>query len=138
MTERVALTLGEIEAALRASWAEDTCSPDDLERAGWSPDNPAWGHCDVTAMLINDIFGGDLVVGEVYAGAERQGYHWWNRLDSGLDLDLTRSQFQSGQRIVETNSMKRPVGRKPRRYEEYLLLRKRVEVHVGQLPESEW
>lgn len=138
MTERVALTLGEIEAALRASWAEDTCSPDDLERAGWSPDNPAWGHCDVTAMLINDIFGGGLVVGEVYAGAERQGYHWWNRLDSGLDLDLTRSQFQSGQRIVETDSMKRPIGRKPRRYDEYLLLRKRVEAHLGQLPGSAW
>jgi hypothetical protein len=138
MTERAALTLGEIEAALKASWAADTCSPDDLERAGWSPDNPAWGHCDVTAMLISDIFGGDLVVGEVYAGDEQHGYHWWNRLDSGLDLDLTRSQFRSGQRIVETNSMKRPVGRRPRRYDEYLLLRKRVEAQLGPLPVSAW
>lgn len=134
MTVRESLTLDEIEAALKASWAEDTCSPDDLERAGWSRDNPAWGHCDVTAMLINDIFGGSLVVGEVYAGEEQQGYHWWNRLDSGLDLDLTRSQFRSGQRIVEVKAVRRPTDRKPRRYDEYLLLRKRVEALLGPLP----
>ena len=42
---------------MRASWAADTCSPDDLARAGWHPDNPAWGHCDITALLVNDLFG---------------------------------------------------------------------------------
>jgi len=130
------MTLGEIEAALRASWAADTCSPDDYERAGWGPENPAWGHCDVTALLLNDIFGGDLVVGEVYAGAEQQGYHWWNRLSSGLDIDLTRSQFQAGQRIVGAEVVQRPVQPPRRRYEEYLLLRKRVEAYLGRLPEG--
>ncbi|HZM76582.1 MAG TPA: hypothetical protein VFC19_12695 [Candidatus Limnocylindrales bacterium] len=134
--DKTALTLGEIEAALKACWAADTCSPDDLERAGWSPENPAWGHCDVTAMLLNDIFGGDLVVGEVFAGTEQQGYHWWNRLDSGVEIDLTRSQFRQGQRVVEAKAMKRPAGRRPRRHEEYLLLRKRVETHLGRLPGS--
>lgn len=132
--EKAVLTLGELEAALKASWAADTCSPDDAERTGWSPENPAWGHCDITALLINDIFGGDLVLGRVYAGAEQQGYHWWNRLDSGLDLDLTRSQFQSGQSIVGAELVKRPAERPKRRYDEYLLLRKRVEALLGPLP----
>ena len=134
MMERAVPTLGGIETALKASWAADTCSPDDFERAGWSPENPAWGHCDITALLINDIFGGDLVLGEVFAGAEQQGYHWWNRLDSDLDVDLTRSQFRSGQLVVETKVMRRPQERPQRRYKEYLLLRKRVEALLGPLP----
>ncbi|WP_456114964.1 YunG family protein [Streptantibioticus cattleyicolor] len=61
-------TLTAIERALRASWAADTCSPDDLARAPWSPGNPAWGHCDITALLVNDLLGGDLVCGEVRLG----------------------------------------------------------------------
>ncbi|MFG1928822.1 hypothetical protein [Cryptosporangium sp. NPDC048952] len=50
-----------LDSALRASWAADTCSPNDLERAGWQPENPAWGHCDITALIVNDIFGRDSV-----------------------------------------------------------------------------
>jgi len=132
--EKTTLTLKEIEAALEASWAADTCSPDDLERAGWSPANPAWGHCDVTALLLNDVFGGDLMVGKVFAGDQQQGYHSWNRLDSGVEIDLTRSQFQAGQRIVGAEVVKRPLDRRPRRHDEYLLLRKRIEVHLGHFP----
>lgn len=94
--EKTALTLAAIEAALEASWAADTCSPDDLERTGWSPANPARGQCDITALLLNDIFGGDLVVGEVFAGEEQQGFHWWNRLESGVDIDLSRHSFGRG------------------------------------------
>jgi len=128
------LTIGEIEAALRASWAADTCSPDDLQRAGWDPANPAWGHCDVTALLLHDIFGGDLVVGEVFADGEQQGFHWWNRLDSGVDIDLTRSQFQAGQQVIGAKVVKRPTDKLPRRHKEYLLLRERVEARLGRLP----
>ncbi len=31
-----------IDQALRASWAADTCSPDDLERHGCSRTTPHW------------------------------------------------------------------------------------------------
>ena len=124
-------TLHDIERALRASWAADTCSPDDLERAGWHPGNPAWGHCDITALLLNDLFGGDLVVGEVHAGGTRQGFHWWNRLAGGVEIDLTREQFRDGQVIVAPKVVARPAGRPRRRYREYLLLRERVATHLG-------
>ncbi|HEY4021046.1 MAG TPA: hypothetical protein VGM75_20325 [Pseudonocardiaceae bacterium] len=60
------------------SWAEDTCFPGDLARAGWQPGNPAWGHCDITALLAND----------------RHGFHWWKRFSNGVELDLTREQFR--------------------------------------------
>jgi hypothetical protein len=49
-------TLTEIEAAMRASWGEDTCDPVDLP---WSTDNPAKGQCGVTALVLNDLLGGE-------------------------------------------------------------------------------
>jgi hypothetical protein len=131
----VTLNLQVIDQALRVSWAADTCSTDDLDRAGWHPDNPAWGHCDITALIVNDIFGGDLMVGEVHNGGQRQGYHWWNRLSSGAELDLTREQFQDGQTITAARAVQRPPGPLPKRWQEYLLLRERVTEHLGHLPE---
>lgn len=124
----------DLDKALRAGWAADTCSPDDL--ADWQPDNPACGHCDITALIVNDVFGGDLMVGEVYLpdGAQR-GFHWWNRLPSGVELDLTREQFQDGQTVAAARVVERPPGPLPRRWEEYLLLRERVTEHLGRLPE---
>ncbi|MFC7217224.1 hypothetical protein ACFQLX_03410 [Streptomyces polyrhachis] len=127
-------TLTDLERALRASWAADTCSPDDLERAGWSPDNPAWGQCHVTALVVNDLLGGDLVLGEVHLDGEQHGYHWWNRLPGGMEVDLTREQFRRGQTVTAARVVTRPPGRLPRRWDEYQLLRHRVAEHLGPLP----
>lgn len=124
-----------IDKALRASWATDTCSPDDLARAGWQPDNPALGHCDVTALIVNDIFGGDLMVGEVWLDGEQHGFHWWNRLPSGIELDLTREQFQLGQTVTAARVVERLPGPTRHRWSEYLLLRERVIGRLGHLPE---
>ncbi|MGW7073019.1 YunG family protein [Streptomyces sp. NPDC054855] len=124
----------DLDKALRASWAADTCSPDDLARSGWQPENPAWGHCDITALIVHDVFGGDLMTGKVYFNGIQHGFHWWNRLASGIELDLTLEQFQRGQTVTEGRVVKRPPG-PLRRREEYLLLRKRVIEHLGTLPE---
>ncbi|GGV45884.1 hypothetical protein GCM10010277_37150 [Streptomyces longisporoflavus] len=84
------------------------------------------GHCDITAVLVHDIFGGELLVGEVWsAEGEQQGFHWWNRLASGIELDLTREQFRLGQRITAPRSVARLPGRLPRRHGDYELLRRR-------------
>lgn len=123
----------DLDRALRTSWAADTCSPDD--QADWQPGNPAWGHCDITALIVNDLFGGDLVVGQVYLDGVRHGFHWWNRLAGGAELDLTREQFREGQTIGGARVVERPPGRTTRRWEEYLLLRERVSKHLGPLPE---
>ncbi|WP_211336390.1 YunG family protein [Nocardia tenerifensis] len=125
----------EIADAIRACWAADTCSPDDLERAGWQADNPAWGHCDVTALLVHDLFGGELMVGEVWLAGEQQGFHWWNRLASGIELDLTRDQFRLGQTISAVRVVERPPGPTRYRWQEYLMLRERVLSRLGHLPE---
>ncbi|MEU6276564.1 hypothetical protein ABZ871_29755 [Streptomyces populi] len=128
-------TLAAVDKAIRASWAADTCSPDDLSRADWHPDNPSWGHCDITALIVNDIFGGDLIVGEVHLDGEQAGYHWWNRLSTGVEIDLTREQFQLGQIVSAARVVQRPPGPLPRRRAEYELLRARLATRLGPLPE---
>ncbi|WP_236240262.1 hypothetical protein [Streptomyces sp. CC228A] len=123
----------DLDRALRACWAADTASPDD--RDVWLPDNPSWGHCDITALVVHDLFGGDLVVGEVHADGVQRGYHWWNRLASGVELDLTREQFRRGEVVSAARAVQRPPGPLPRRWDAYLLLRERLHAHLGDLPE---
>jgi hypothetical protein len=130
------ISLAELEAAVRASWAADTCSPDDAATVPWSADNPSWGHCDVTALVLNDVLGGDLMVAEVHVDGERYGYHWWNRLASGVEIDLTRDQFRNGQVISPPRALRRPEEPPRRRNDEYLRLRRRVIGKLGPLPGS--
>jgi hypothetical protein len=73
-------TVGEIEQAVRESWAAGTCSPDDVAREPWSARNPAWGQCAVTALVVHDLFGGALLAAKVYLDGEQQGFHNWNRM----------------------------------------------------------
>ncbi|WP_031511078.1 YunG family protein [Streptomyces megasporus] len=124
-----------LDRALRSSWAADTCSPSDITRIEWTPENPAWGHCDITSLIVNDLLGGDLVVGEVFCDGRQEGHHWWNRLPSGIELDLTREQFIRGETVTGGRIVERPPGRLPRRWDEYLLLRRRVAERLGPLPE---
>jgi hypothetical protein len=130
------LSMTEIDSAVRASWAADTCSDDDAARAPWTADNPAWGQCDVTALVLHDILGGDLMVGEVHLNGKQHGYHWWNRLDTGVEIDLTREQFHHGQIVTPGRAVTRPPGPLRRRQREYELLRHRVMNSLGTLPDS--
>ncbi|MGW5851483.1 alpha/beta fold hydrolase [Streptomyces sp. NPDC055254] len=128
-------TLADVEAAIRAGWSAETCSPDDVERAPWTADNPAWGHCDITALVVQDVVGGELMVGEVWLDGEQQGFHCWNVMPGGIRIDLTREQFRRGQTLTPGRPMgRRPGGRLPRRWEEYQLLRQRVIDKLGPLP----
>src|SRR5262249_11613610 len=54
----------------------------------WSADNPSHGQCAVTALIVQDYFGGALLRAPVNGTA-----HYWNRLASGDEIDLTRQQF---------------------------------------------
>lgn len=117
-------TLADVERAVRASWGVDTCDPDD--RAGWHPGNPSRGQCGVTALVLNDLFGGELVLGEVRVAGERTGVHWWNRFGAGVEVDLTRDQFRPDEEIVGARVIQRPDEPPKRCREEYELLKERV------------
>jgi hypothetical protein len=87
-----AITLGDLEAAIRASWSAETS--DVPER--WTSENPAYQQCDVTARVLRDYLGGEVLVAGVALDGRRDR-HAWNRLPSGLTVDLTREQ--NGERL---------------------------------------
>jgi hypothetical protein len=84
--------------------------------------------------VLNDVLGGDLVVAEVHVDGERYGYHWWNRLTSGVEIDLTRDQVRDGQVISSPRVLRRPDEPPRRRNDECLLLRRRVIDEFGPIP----
>jgi hypothetical protein len=55
-------------------------------------------------LVFNDILGGDLMVGEGYLNGEQHGFHIWNQLPSGIELNLTREQFQHGEIVTTTSA----------------------------------
>lgn len=122
------LTLVRFEGAVRASWDAETCDPVDLP---WSPDNPSRGQCGVTALVVNDLLGGDLVVAEVlFPDGRRQGWHTWNVFGAGVEIDLTRDQFRAGEVVQPGERVARPPGPPRREPDRYELLRDRVRTRL--------
>lgn len=77
--------------ALRASWNHETC----VNSSIWLPNVPATGQCAVTALVVQDYLGGELLRAmnpEGQSGSKLVS-HYWNRLPGGREVDLTRGQF---------------------------------------------
>jgi hypothetical protein len=128
----VTWTLAEIEAVVRGSWDDRTCDPVDLP---WSPDNPSKGQCGVTALVLNDLLGGDLLSAEVlFPDGTRQGWHTWNVFGDGFEVHLTREQFRGGEAIQAPTRAERPPGPPTRTPERYDLLDERVLAELGRRP----
>ncbi|WP_315731778.1 MULTISPECIES: isochorismatase family protein [unclassified Bradyrhizobium] len=69
-----------IQGILRRSWSLATSSK-------WTMQNPAAGQCNVTSLLVHELFGGDLLKTPLL-----QGDHFYNRIE-GVRYDFTESQF---------------------------------------------
>lgn len=125
------LTLGAIEGAIRACWSIETCDPTDV--AHWTPTNPSLGQCAVTALVVHDLVGGELLEAEVqYADGSRQGFHYWNRL-AGVDIDLTRGQFASNEYVQPPHLIDRLPDQPWLAHDKYVVFRDRVRAAL-QLP----
>ncbi len=119
------MTLADIERIVRSSWGPDTYPPD--ASRPWDPGNPARGQCGVVALVINDLLGGELIRAEVHVNGERVDFHWWNRMPTGLEIDLTREQFRSDEVLTGAVAITRPPTTAMKRMRaEYELLRQRV------------
>ena len=113
-------SLSDIEAPIRSSWSEKTCDPVDV--AEWSAENPARGQCAVTALVVQDLLGGELLLADVHnADGSLQGVHYWNRFANGVEVDLTREQFARSEVIQPPTTVPRPpdtsVGRLAAQYQ---------------------
>ena len=118
------VTFDALQAAIRQSWGLETCDPTDAGE--WTPANPSRGQCAVTAMVVHDVFGGQLLEAEVHVqDGSRQGFHYWNRLADG-DVDLTRDQFTSHEVVQEPHVIDRVPEFPWKAEEQYLIFRERV------------
>jgi hypothetical protein len=117
-------TMEALQVAIRTSWSLETCDP--IDAAQWTPDNPSRGQCAVSALVVHDFFGGQLLEAEVlFDDGSRQGFHYWNRLSSG-DVDLTSEQFTQREIVQEPRTVDRLPESPWRAHEQYLLFRERV------------
>ena len=115
-----------LAAAIRTAWALDTCDP--VDAGDWSPANPSRGQCGVTALIINDLLGGELLIADVLrTDGTRQGVHYWNQLPDGTELDLTRDQFSIDEIIQRPRTVQRPPGPPKRCAGQYLIMKRRVQ-----------
>ena len=87
------MTIEELQEAIRASWGADTS-----DDAAWSEDNPTLGQCAVTAYVMREHFGGEILVAPVVP-SDVNDHHLWNRLPSGEEIDFTFDQFKDGQTL---------------------------------------
>src|SRR3954469_10202169 len=70
----------EVRRALRKAWSLSTSSQ-------WTASNPAAGQCNVTALLVHELFGGELLKTPLPAGDP-----FYNRVE-GRRYDFRASQF---------------------------------------------
>lgn len=74
--------IAEFGKRLSKAWSLDTSSK-------WSAERPALGQCSVTALVVQDVFGGKLLKTPVGGS-----WHFYNLVD-GRRFDLTAEQFES-------------------------------------------
>ena len=78
------MTLWEFEEILKASWTKETS----IDK-NWSEDNVSLGQSAVTALVVNDYFGGKIMRCMTSTKS-----HYYNILNDGcLLVDFTREQF---------------------------------------------
>ncbi|MCU7806190.1 MAG: hypothetical protein KZQ96_23705 [Candidatus Thiodiazotropha sp. (ex Lucinoma borealis)] len=74
--------------AIEKSWsAQSSFLPNE-----WSNDNPARGQCAVTALIVQDELGGEIVKCDVFGDKDS---HFFNKLSGGQIIDLTKRQFDN-------------------------------------------
>lgn len=80
--------LTKLTRALQASWSSETS----YDGNTYDGTNPPRGQCVVSSLVIQDYFGGDLVrVAVTGEGIDEK--HYFNRLDDGTIIDVTRHQY---------------------------------------------
>ena len=120
----MSITAVQLRSYFQSAWGADTCYPDSREE--WTPQNPARDQCGMTALVVQDVLGGDLVLAEVHVNGTQVGHHYWNRLPDGSDVDLTADQFRAEEEVVGGAVVVRPPDAPRRHREQYELLRRRV------------
>lgn len=79
------MNLEIIKELLLECYSKDLCYPKVQET--WNDNNKCFGMCAITALIINDYFGGDIC--KIYVDGIS---HYYNLIENKI-VDLTSSQF---------------------------------------------
>jgi hypothetical protein len=81
----------ELREKLHTAWSAATS----FDANGWTKDNPSYGQCAVTACVVQDLYGGEIVHADAITPDGDKIMHFFNNID-GKDIDFTREQFPKG------------------------------------------
>ncbi len=62
---------------------------------GWTPENPTWGHCAIVAVLVQELYGGDIWRASLthIPKLAHVRSHYGNLLPTRAILDVTAPQY---------------------------------------------
>lgn len=103
--------------ALEQSWDAATSAD-----PAWSTLVPSRGQCAVSALVVQDEFGGNLVRAIVDGVS-----HYWNRLADGSEIDATRAQLPHWHPVDEVVRPRSYVLSFPDTLRRYSILRSRID-----------
>lgn len=69
---------------IRKAWGPDTAYG-----GAYDPNRPSVGHCAVTALVVQDVLGGEILRTRITG----LGSHYWNLIPAMGEIDLTREQY---------------------------------------------
>ena len=116
-------TLKKLEKVIRSCWGRDTCYYKFLWDDKTTPESS--GHCRVVALIVQDSFGGEILY--TYVKGNKKWDHYFNRLPSGKEVDLTRDQFPKNIKLVKPKVITRKEALEGKRMQRtYRLLKRRV------------
>ena len=73
------MNLSTLKEKIWACYTKELCYPKNRER--WSPENPSYGMCAITALIVNDYFDGEIA--KIYVDNDS---HYRLILCNGLDV----------------------------------------------------
>ena len=130
------MTIHDLELAIRQAWVKRT---DDYPQELLKPDEPSAGQCAVTALVVQDYFGGEIVntVATSPYNPRASCSHYFNVIN-GREIDLTKQQFIDGVNFSKAtpktkgfSSTREYMLSYPATAERYLALKSRVMVLLG-------
>ena len=80
----------------KGAWCRETAHPSYRDK--WSEDNPSVGQCLVTALIVQDKYGGDI-----YSCKVGNNSHFVNIIDERI-IDRTAEQFGGADKIKYISS----------------------------------
>lgn len=112
----------ELRKRLEDAWCRETAFPKFADE--WSPDLPSLHQCHPTSILVRELFGGHVLVGEAVSVTGQKVRAYFNKLPDGAIIDLTADQYGGTVPYPVCEGKYAPVKVKNKRYE---LLRERLE-----------